>query len=121
MDGQVSVGAAQSYIEGTFGGPTEEVDGEVSVGVAVKRLVDNNPERLALTIVNLGVSDVYVWIDDQVGATRGILLLANGGTMSTNVVDDQTLPTRAWWAVTASGDTNLAYLFTQRYALTEGP
>ena len=114
----VAVGAAQSFIEGEFGGPTEEIDAETSVGTTPTKLVDNDPEALALTIINLGQNTAWVMFDNQPSSTRGIQLDAGGGVVSLVIRDDQTLPTREWYAITATGTTDLFTIRTRRYALT---
>lgn len=114
----VSVGANQLYVEGVFGGPTEELDGEVSAGTTAVKVVGNDPEALSLTIINLGSAVAYLMFDDQVSATRGIELADGGGFLNVNVRDDQGLPTREWWAIAASGTTDLFYIRTRRYTLT---
>jgi hypothetical protein len=114
----VAVGAAQSYIEGQYGGPTDEQDTEMTLGVTPSRIVDNDPDALALTIINLGANTVYVMFDLNPTTTRGIQLNASGGFVSFNVNDDQTLPTRQWYGVTASGTSDIFAIRTRRFALT---
>lgn len=116
-----SVGAAQSYIEGVYGGPTEEQDSGASVGTTATKLLGNDPERLAVTFINLGSEPVYLMYDDAVSTTRGIVLTTNGGGVSLNVRDDQTLPTREWWALTSTGSSDMVVISTRRYALTGSP
>ena len=116
----ISVGAAQSYIEGEFGGPTEELEAEVSAGTTATSVVGNDPESLALTLINLGSNTAWVLFEDTVSTTRGLLLNANGGYVSLTVRDDQTLPTRQWWAVTSTGTTTILSIRTRRYALSGG-
>jgi len=114
----ISVGAAQAYIEGVYGGPTEETDHDYTVGTSVKNIATNDPEGLALAIANLGSNSLYVMFDDQVSASHGFLVPSGGGLLSVNVRDDQTLPTRAWWAVSPDGNTDVIVIRTRRYALT---
>jgi len=116
----ISVGAAQSYIEGEFGGPTEELEAEVSAGTTATSVVGNDPESLALTLINLGSNTAWVLFEDTVSTTRGLLLNANGGYVSLTVRDDQTLPTRQWWAITSTGTTTILSIRTRRYALSGG-
>lgn len=113
----VAVGANLLFIEGEFEGPVDEQSGDVSVTITPTRFVNDDPEALALTILNLGSTSAYIMLDDTVSSTHGILLVGGGGSVSLNVRDDQTLPARAWWAVTATGTTDLTWLRTRRYAL----
>lgn len=117
----VSVGAAQSYVEGVYGGPVTEQDYEIPLSAnVVTKLLGLNPERLALTIINLGSYDCFVMFDNLVSSTRGIALAASGGYVNITVRDDQMLPVREWWAYGSAGATDLFILETKRYALT-GP
>ena len=117
---QVSVGAAQSFIEGEFGGPTEEIDVEVSVGTTATKIVENDPDALALTLINLGSETAWVMFDNKVSTTRGIQLDAGGGVVSLVIRDDQALPTREWYAITSTATTDIFAIRTRRFALT-GP
>ena len=118
---QPSVGAAQSFIEGEYGGPTEEQDIEKSVGsVTPVKILGNDPERLSVVIVNLGTEPVYVMFDDEVSTSRGIYLAGSGGFVSMDVRNDQTLPTREWFALSSTGTSDVFVISTRRYALT-GP
>jgi len=58
------------------------------VGTSVSRVLDNNPGRLAWTIVNLSPNNVYLALDRGVGATHGILLTPNGGSASMMLDED---------------------------------
>lgn len=115
----VSVGAAQSFIAGEFGGPTEEVGAEVTVSSSTlpERITLNDPDALALTIINVGTDTAYLYFDDTVSTSKGVILQPGGGSLNVTVRDDQTLPTRSWHAVSASS-TVLSYIRTRRYALT---
>lgn len=117
----IAIGAAQSFIEGEFGGPTEDLEGEVSILTTVTKIVSNDPDALSLTMINLGSFDVYLMFDDQVSITRGIFLPAGGGSVSMNVRDDQALPTRNWYGVGNGGASTLFYIRTRRYTLTATP
>lgn len=70
-------------------------------------LVTNDPNRLGLTIVNLGAFPVYVMIDTQVSASRGILLAATGGTLTLNWEYDMTLVSNEWWALSVGGESSV--------------
>lgn len=115
----VSVGAAQSFVEGEFGGPVTESNKAVSLLAATAtRLLLANPERLSLTIINLGAHDAYIDFDPDVSDTHGIAIGASGGYMSANVRDDQMLQTREWYAYAPAGATDLYVITTERYGLT---
>lgn len=114
------VGAAQAYVEAEFGGPCTEEETEVAVDTTVTKLIDNNPERVSLSIINVGNDTLYVLFDDGVSSTRGIVLNANGGLLSLNVRDDQMMSTRRWYGIAGSSSTDVLVVETKRYAYS-GP
>lgn len=109
-------GANLIFTESEFAGPVSQVDGDVSVGSTATRIVTGDPEGLSLSLINLGLHDIYVMTDDKVSSTHGILLIAQGGLLSLTVRDDQELPARAWWGIAPDGDTTVTYIRTRRYA-----
>jgi hypothetical protein len=70
-----------------------------SVGVAVVRVLPNNPNRFGFIIINLGLSAVYVAPDRAVSATRGIRLAPSGGSFSANWREDFQLVGWDWYAI----------------------
>lgn len=70
-----------------------------SVGVAVTRVLPNNPNRFGFVIVNLGTFAVYVRPDRDVSPTAGIRLAPAGGTFSASWRDDFHLVGWDWYAV----------------------
>lgn len=113
----VSVGANQEFVEGEYGGPVDEQSATLVIGPSVSRIVDNNPEAVSFTLLNLGSNNLFVALDDSVSASHGILLVANGGSMSLNVRNDQELPARAWFAIAPKGNTDVFYIRNVRYTL----
>lgn len=115
----VQTGAAQTYVEAEFGGPVTESEAAFSLTASTPtRILENNPERLSATIINLGASDVYVWISDLVSSTYGIYLAQSGGSVNVSVRDDQMLPTREWWAYSEATGGDVFVISTYRYALS---
>ena len=49
------------------------------VGTSVVKVLDNNPNRLAWTLINLGTGFLMVSNTPEVSATRGIYLASGGG------------------------------------------
>lgn len=95
-------GAARRYSEQVLGGPTNETDKTVSLASA-GRIVEFNPDRVGLIIVNLGSADLMVAPDSGVSSTFGVRLGANGGNTSLNVTEDFTLVAHDWWGFPLSG------------------
>ncbi len=56
--------------------------------IAVTKIMPNNPNRLAWTVVNLSANVVYLALDHGVGADHGILLTANGGSAGMVYTED---------------------------------
>lgn len=86
--------------------------GVVSVGVAVTKLVSNNPNRLNLSFSNISTSTVYVFTDNQVSANRGFLLASGGGSLGLDWRDDLTLVSNDWYAIALSAGSNVTVLET---------
>jgi len=73
-------------------------------GLAAAQLCPNDPNRLALLIVNLSVNIVYLSFDNLVGPAHGIYLGANGGYLALNWQDDlETLSREVWGIATGAG------------------
>ena len=99
-------GAALDFIVKEFGGTVEETDETVSVGTTVTDIVGNDPDAVALVLINLGATTVFVAPTNTVATNKGIQLNANGGFMSLIVRDDLILPANAWYGIadTAASD-----------------
>ena len=113
-----AVGAVQSYVEGTFGGPTTEQDSNPSTSASAVKIIDNDPDRVALQVFNLGSEDVYLAFTNDVSATKGFYLAKSGGFLGMDVTEDFTLVARELWAVSPSGASTLYVVQTRRYSLT---
>lgn len=59
-----------------------------SIGTDIKRVLDNNPNRLAWTIINLSSNDLYLGFDNDVSSNKGVYVAANGGSASMLYRDD---------------------------------
>jgi hypothetical protein len=65
-------------------------------------LLSNNPNRLAWTIVNLGANPVYIALDNDVSQTKGILVAANGGSVSMVWNEDFDMVAWSWYGIALS-------------------
>lgn len=79
-------------------------------GVTATRILPNNDNRVALTMINNGAFPVWIWTDNTVGANNGILLAANGGANSLNWRDDMSLVANEWWAIAIGGASQMSVL-----------
>lgn len=109
-------GAASEFIEAKYGGPVEDLVAVVSVGTTAAEVIRNDPERVFLLFVNLSVNTMHVGFDAAVGAARGIVLAANGGTYQIDVEEDFTLPTRSHFVISTGALSNLYVLTVRRFA-----
>ncbi len=95
----ISKGAAIEYLEKLFGGPLDDKDFEFVVGLSLLVVAANNPDRISLTLVNLGTTVIVVSPTQATTLTHGIRLDPSGGTLTLDLVEDGILPTREWTAV----------------------
>ena len=93
----------------------ENPSGIISLGVAAQIILANNPNRLAWIVVNLSGNVIYLALSNQVAATHGIRLNANGGTAS--MVWDEDFQMTAWgiWGVASAPASELYTLEVVEY------
>jgi len=61
------------------------------------KILQNNPDRVALMIVNLSSGSIYVLPDENVSVEYGILLEEGGGNVSLNYKEDFDIVGFDWW------------------------
>lgn len=73
-----------------FGFPTRLLENPVTnaIGVSAEPILAPNPDRVFWLIVNLSTNVVYIGFEQDVSATKGIWLDANGGWASMAVDED---------------------------------
>lgn len=71
----------------------------------VTRILPRNPRRVALTMINLGNSSVYIAPSEDVSTSKGILLTQVGGSISLTWKDDLTIVAEPWYAFSSGGST----------------
>ena len=104
-------GAARVFTNSQLGGPTTEQESQVALNtVNLTFVVNNNAERVGLTVVNIGANDAFLEITSGGAGTPGLHLSANGGTVNMNVRDDFTLPSRAFYGYSTVGATTVYVL-----------
>lgn len=81
-----------------------------SIQNATQKILSNNPNRVALTIVNLGQAAVYIMIDNRVSSERGIRLAGSGGSVSFTWEYDLDLIAYSWFATAPVGVNELLIL-----------
>jgi hypothetical protein len=107
-------GAAAEFIEAKYHGAFHEVCDVVSVGTSFTQIIKPDPERIILLAVNLSVNTVYVGFDNQVSASRGIILSPNGGSYQVDIETDTMLPTRPLFGLSTGASSNVYTLFVRR-------
>lgn len=102
---------AREVSEKRFGFPTRPVENPVvaSVGTTVDEVLLNNPDRVFWIIVNLSANIIYVALKEDVSATKGIRLDANGGFTSMSADEDGEAVAYAVYAL-ASGAASAIYV-----------
>ena len=97
------MGAALDFTVKQLGGLVLEQESNPSISTSPVVVVPNNPDRVALVMVNLGAGNVFVSLANVPSASAGIFLGASGGSVTLNVRDDMTLPSRQWSAICPAG------------------
>ena|SRR5687767_5791741 len=89
-------GAVLEFMIQRFGGLVSARQNVVTAGVAVVELVGGNPERVSLTIQNLGTGEIFILPGPNPSASNGIRLAASGGLISMSVLEDGVLSAYGW-------------------------
>jgi len=89
-------GAVAFFLAKRFSGVMRETEAAVSVGLAVVVVAERDPERMSLTLVNVGASPIFIAPFKGVNTLRGIRLGPAGGVISFNVEEDAHLPSLEW-------------------------
>jgi hypothetical protein len=111
-------GAALEFLQKRFGGLFREVTTQVVTSIVRAQIVEPSGERVSLTIVNLGGSEVFIDPTSGVSSTRGIRISPNGGLFSVNVDQDALLPTLQWFGVATAGNPEVYILEIRRDTAT---
>lgn len=79
---------------------TPRTNGELSsVGTSVVRLVRQTPSRIAFTVVNLSINNIYIGPFGDVATTKGIRLGPQGGGVSILPDEDFNLVSDEWFVI----------------------
>jgi hypothetical protein len=109
-------GVAAEWSAREYGGRFQSSDSTPSVGTSVSTIVQNNPERVNLLIINLSANTVYIRPNGVPSATAGIVLAPSGGSFSTNMLEDLVLPSYAYSALATGAASALLVIEVTRYA-----
>lgn len=98
-------------IDKLYGVKTAELDDPLGVtsisNSSASRILDNDPGGLQVTVINTGASDINLFTDNTVSATKGIRIAANGGSYEIDFTRFLRMPTREWWAIGIGGTTTI--------------
>tara|TARA_Y100000758_G_scaffold302697_1_gene271315 strand:+ start:1375 stop:1752 length:378 start_codon:yes stop_codon:yes gene_type:complete len=108
-------GAAAEFLRSRYKGELTEDETSVTVGTAASTLITGDADRLGLLLLNLSSNTVYVSINNDVSATNGIRLGANGGSVALNVTDDGMIQTRTWYGLATGAGSSMYILELSRF------
>ena len=95
--------ALQSWIENFVGGNYVVAVNDVTVTTAPTRILQNDFERMAATVINGGVEQIWTKPSPVVDTTSGVILGEGGGNMILTAYEDLAMVGWDWWAVTSTG------------------
>jgi len=98
-----------------WGVRTQAAQKTVSLGTSPAELVPNNPDRLALLIINLSTNSVYVALDASVSSSKGMLLAPSGGSGSFSIDEDFQLVGWAIWGIATGAGSPLYVIEVTEY------
>lgn len=79
---------AAAYAAARFDGPTRILERDVTIGTSVAQILDNNPKRVAWTIMNNGANDIGTGFTQQVTTAQSFKLASSGGAQRCIVEQD---------------------------------
>ena len=106
-------GAALTWTQQEYGYLCHEVESFPNLpfpAAVSQQIVTQNGDRLGLVIVNVSINPVFIGLSNAVASNNGILLSPSGGSISTNVRQDETLPSRAWFGIATTAPVSLYVL-----------
>lgn len=107
-------GAALDELQRRYGGLFAERETAVTIGTSSGIAVAPSSERVSLTFINLGASDVVISTKSPATLTRGILIPSGGGIVAMSVQEDGHLPTVGWFGISAVANTGFIVLEAYR-------
>ena len=111
-------GAAAQVAAAKFGGPVNEIEAEHTVTTTETTLLNPDPERVALLVVNLGSNDVYLGYRPGTSAGKGIWLAPNGGSVTFDAETDGVLTARQVYAIAIGASSTVFTLEVRREGLS---
>lgn len=105
------VNSLRSLLEASYGVRTTERVNPVTgtVAVTATRIAQNNPRRVGLVVTNTGAASITISPDKSVSLTTGVILPANGSSISMSWDRDFELLSKEWYAI-ANGAPSSVYV-----------
>ena len=94
-------------IRSQLGVNTRPVDSNPDIGTTAQKVLSNNPNRVALTFVNLSANTMYILNDNNVSSKRGIRLSSGGGSVSFTWEYDMHIILWEWHAIATAANSEL--------------
>lgn len=110
VTGGRTTGAARWFTDQQLGGPALEKESSVNVLSTLSVVIGSNPDRVGLIMINQGAQDAFIALTPAVSTSFGIKLFANGGSVTMQVRDDFTLPSRQWYGFGNGGAVSIYVL-----------
>ena len=86
----------------------EPIDSPITVGTSSSRLIDANPNRLSLTMINPSTNDVWIDTTANVSVGEGFIVSSNKGVVTFAVESDGDLVGEEFHAIADGGTADLA-------------
>lgn len=102
-------GIVGEWLRAQYSGLFRELESVVANVATFSEIVQADPERISLTIVNVGPGICFLSTRADIGVGNGIRIRANGGLFHVDLSLDWTLPSKQWFA-TATGSTTSVYV-----------
>jgi len=101
MPEQLPRGAVQMALEQQLFGRFTVREGIVAVGITTQVLLKNNPERIGYVLTNTGNIQITMQLKRDLVVGKGLIIAAQGDTMSTTFIEDGQFPTFELSAIAA--------------------
>ena len=112
--------AADEFAYNIYKGKLAAEERDVTVGIAAVELLPNRPERTAWIAVNHSGSDIYLSFREESATGRGLIIPANGGSVSFNLMEDGMVTGWQIWAISSAAGLTVSMFETFRYAMRSG-
>lgn len=97
------MGRLQDYLQTVFGFPIQSAARVVTLGAVAIPISTNDPNRVKITVFNLGANQAYIGFTSTVTIANGMLLAANGGQIGFDAQVDGELSGVVLYGIAAAG------------------